>query len=102
MNLTAITLGEDTNPGHGSPVGRDLAITKLSADQLQKMGAMLNHLVADLCEMDEDYPHEGSAAQKRNRDRVLRQPAFSSLMKDLAEEQCRTLSTCDTGSARRT
>lgn len=97
LNLTALALGEDGNEdGNERQITDILAATRLGADQMRKMGPMLNNLVADLRETDDEYPHNGTPAQKKNRDRVLRRSAFRTLMKDLIGEQQRRLTMDET------
>lgn len=89
IDLTALLVdGED---GKVDNRRQSLSITKLNHDRLKKMGPALNVLTNQLRETDEEYPHFGSTAEKKNRDRVIRRAAFRSLMQDLDEEQTREM-----------
>ncbi|KAG5799943.1 hypothetical protein H9Q69_001037 [Fusarium xylarioides] len=90
VDLTAIVTGES------SSVNREdkrpsLALTKLSSEQILKLGPMLNELFNELREGDNEYPHQGSKQQRKNRDRVLRRAAWRSVLKDINNAQTETL-----------
>lgn len=96
LDLTALALNEDGASTMLDHQQEALAITRLGGEQLQKMGPMLNMIFDELRETDDDYPHDGSSAVKKNRDRVLRRAAFRSVMRDLVEEASRKLTIDET------
>ncbi|KAF4974714.1 hypothetical protein FZEAL_8423 [Fusarium zealandicum] len=77
VNLTAIALGEEDRH---SGFDQSLALTKLNDYQLRQMGPALNAIFDELRENDDEYPHEGTIAARKNRNRVLRRAAFQSLI----------------------
>ncbi|KAF5963133.1 hypothetical protein FBULB1_13609 [Fusarium bulbicola] len=90
VNLTAIALGEDESIATEDE-RPSLDLTKLNDEQLRKLGPILNKLFLDLQEADDEYPHAGTKAQKKNRDRVLRRAAWRSVLKDIYAAQTENL-----------
>ncbi|KAH6976053.1 hypothetical protein BKA56DRAFT_674566 [Ilyonectria sp. MPI-CAGE-AT-0026] len=60
-----------------------LAVTKITPGQVQFMGPMLNQLFEQLRNDDEEYPHDGDSASKKDCNGVIRPVAFCALMKGL-------------------
>ncbi|KAF5023262.1 hypothetical protein F66182_4674 [Fusarium sp. NRRL 66182] len=90
INLTAIAVREDLTIATEDQLP-PLALTKLNDGQIRELGPVLNQLFMQLCEGDEEYPHEGTKAEKKNRDRVLRRAAWRSVLKDIRTAQTENL-----------
>lgn len=90
VDLTTIVTGENSNVKREDEKS-SLALTKLSSEQILKLGPMLNKLFIELREGDNEYLHQGSKQKRKNRDRVLRRAAWRSVLKDINKAQKETL-----------